>query len=101
MRKLILLLFFSSKTPLHWLGNNHHAKSSTYRLLVESKADVNAKDKCQPFPLSPSFYSLSALQVGQDCIFMMSLHTSAASALAVDAPFGESLAPLRMVHYLK
>jgi hypothetical protein len=41
LRKLILLLFFSELTPLHWAAINCHLE--TVRLLVESKADIAAR----------------------------------------------------------
>ncbi len=44
LRKLILLLFFSECTPLHWFAREGHVEFC--RLLVESKADVAARDRC-------------------------------------------------------
>jgi hypothetical protein len=54
VRKLILLLFFSQATPLHRSAAHGHLE--VCRLLVESKADVAARNRCfSPPALSPSF----------------------------------------------
>jgi ankyrin repeat protein len=51
---LILLLFFSQRTPLHQSAVFGHLEIA--RLLVESNADVAARNRCfSPPPLSPSF----------------------------------------------
>ena len=42
--KLILFLFFSHSTPLHLSASGDHLEIT--RLLVESKADVAARNKC-------------------------------------------------------
>ena len=47
LRKLILLLFFSELTPLHWAALNCHLE--TVRLLVESKADIAARRTVKGF----------------------------------------------------
>ena len=44
LRKLILLLFFSDETPLHISAQE--GRLEMCRLLVESKADVAARDRC-------------------------------------------------------
>jgi hypothetical protein len=92
LRKLILFLFFSQSTPLHdsaWYG-----RLEITRLLVESKADVAARDWC--FSPPPSHHLSLTI-----CLAAMaelhsnwpsgtakptSLHTCAASALPNDAP---------------
>ena len=52
LRKFILLFSFSQYTPLHFSAHNGHLEVT--RLLVESKADVAARDRCfSPPPLSP------------------------------------------------
>ena len=44
LRKFILLLFFSQATSLHYGSYKNHVEIC--RLLVESKADVAARDRC-------------------------------------------------------
>ncbi len=44
LRKLILVLFFSRRTPLHLSASN--GRLEVTRLLVESKADVAVRDRC-------------------------------------------------------
>ncbi len=44
LRKFILLLFFSLHIPLHMSALDGHLEVT--RLLVESKADVAARDRC-------------------------------------------------------
>ena len=92
LRKLILLLFFSRYTPLHYSAMYGHLEVA--RLLVESKADVAARDEC--FSPPPSHHLSLTI-----CLAAMaklhsnrpssttkptSLHTCAASALLNDAP---------------
>jgi hypothetical protein len=50
LRKLILLLFFSQDTPLHLSASN--GRLEVTRLLVESKADVAARERCFSPPSS-------------------------------------------------
>ncbi len=52
LRKFILLLFFSDYTPLHESAAKGHLEIC--RLLVESKADVAARNRCSS--PSPSHY---------------------------------------------
>jgi hypothetical protein len=52
LRKLILFLFISQGTPLHRSATHGHLEVT--RLLVESKADVAARDWC--FSPPPSYY---------------------------------------------
>jgi hypothetical protein len=96
MRKLILLLFFSQFTPLHYAADNDHLEVA--RLLVESKADVAARGgrsrRC--FSPPPSHHlSLTiclAAVVGLHSNWPSTtteptlLHTCAASARRNDAP---------------
>jgi ankyrin repeat protein len=42
LRKMILLLFFSQRTPLHWSAENGHLE--TCRLLLQCNANVEAND---------------------------------------------------------
>ncbi len=92
MRKLILLLFFSQRTPL--LLSARNGRLEITRLLVESKADVAARDRC--FSLPPSRHlsltiCLAALaglhSNGQPSTAtkLRLLHTCAASARRNDA----------------
>ena len=92
LRKLILLLFFSQSTPLHWSAHCGHLE--VCRLLVESKADVAAMDKC--FSPPPSHHlSLTICLAAVATLHSNApspakkpalLHTCAASALLNDAP---------------
>jgi hypothetical protein len=92
---LILWLFFSLWTPLHASAFNGQLEVS--RLLVESKADVAARDRC--FSPSPSHHLL--LNILNICLAAMatlhsewssattkppSLHTCAASVRRNDEP---------------
>ena len=92
MRKLILLLFFSESSPLHYSA--YHGHLEVTRLLVESKADVAARDRC--FSPPPSHHlSLTICLAAVATLHSntpstatkpTSLHTCAASALLNDAP---------------
>ena len=90
--KFILLISFSQWTPLHWSAWN--GRLEVTRLLVESKADVAARDQC--FSPPPSHHLSLTI-----CLAAMAelhsngpstttnpslLHTCAASALLNDAP---------------
>jgi hypothetical protein len=92
LRKVILLLLFSQYTPLHQSAMG--GRLEVTRLLVESKADVAARDRC--FSPPPSHHlsltiCLAAVvglhsnspSVGTEPAL---LHTCAASALLNDAP---------------
>jgi hypothetical protein len=50
LRKLMSLLSFSQRTPLHWSAIE--SRLELCRLLVESKADVAARDRCFSPPSS-------------------------------------------------
>ena len=92
LRKFILLLSFSQMTPLHLSATNGSLEVT--RLLVESKADVAARNRC--FSPPPSHHlSLTICLVGVAELHSTwpstttkptSLHTCAASALLNDAP---------------
>ena len=92
LRKLILLLSFSQCTPLHLSAIG--GELAVCRLLVESKADVAARDRC--FNPPPSHHlsltiCLAALATlhsnGPSTATKPTLlHTCAASALLNDAP---------------
>ncbi len=92
MRKLILSLSFSQRTPLHWSAEESHLE--VCRLLVESKADVAARTRCfNPPPshhlsLSICFAALAELHSNWPSTTTVTtlLHTCAASALLNDAP---------------
>ncbi len=65
LRKLILLLFCRQRTPLHMSAVTAQFVTrgglEVSRLLVESNADVSARDKClppPPPPISPSSHNL-------------------------------------------
>ena len=90
--KFIRLLSFSQETPLHRSAEYGHLEIT--RLLVESKADVAARDRC--FSPPPSHHLSLTI-----CLAAMAklhsntpstatkptlLHTCAASALLNDAP---------------
>ena len=98
-RKLILFLFFSQRTPLHLTLTPRHESAwkgrlEITRLLVESKADVAARDRC--FSPPPSHHlsltiCLAAVAALHSNVPSTStkptlLHTCAASALLNDAP---------------
>ena len=92
MRKFILLLFFSQWTPLHFSAV--WGRLEVCRLLVESKADVAARNWC--FSPPPSHHL--SLTIGLAALAKLHskgpsfttkptlLHTCAASALLNDAP---------------
>ena len=92
LRKFILLLFFSQYTPLHWSAQEGHLEVT--RLLVESKADVAARDRC--FSPPPSHHLSLTIRLAAVATLHSnlplttkkptSLHTCAASALLNDAP---------------
>jgi hypothetical protein len=92
LRQFILFLFFSQCTPLHWSAISGHLEVT--RILVESKADVAARDRC--FSLPPSYHlSLTICLAGMEKLCSITpsnkrkptlLHTCAASALLNDAP---------------
>ena len=92
LRKFILLLSFSQKTPLHYSAAN--GRLEVTRLLVESKADVAARDRY--FSPPPSHHlSLTICLAAMATLHSnapssatkpTSLHTCAASALLNDAP---------------
>ncbi len=92
LRKLILLLFFSQWTPLH--HSAFYDRLEICRLLVESKADVAARDWC--FSPPPSHHlsfticlaAVAALHSNWPSATTDStlLHTCAASARRNDAP---------------
>jgi ankyrin repeat protein len=89
LRKLILFLSFSQATPLHISARHGHLDIT--RLLVESKADVAARNWC--FSPPPSHHLSLTI-----CLAAMAelhsngpqkptlLHTCAASARLNDAP---------------
>ncbi len=90
LRKLILLLFFSQQTPLHFSVREDHVEIC--RLLVEWKADVAARDRC--FGPPPSLHlSLTICLAGVVKLHFTTpstgakpwLHTCAASARRNDA----------------
>ena len=91
LRKFILLLSFSLCTPLHLTAFNGHLEIC--RLLVKSKADVAAKDRCfsPPFSrhLSLTIYLAAVVglhsNVRSTATKPTSLHTCAASARRNDA----------------
>ena len=92
-RKLILLLFFSQATPLHYSATIGHLEIS--RLLVESKADVAARDMCFSPPPSHHLSLTICLAAGAElhsntpstATTKPTLpHTCAASARRNDAP---------------
>ena len=63
MRKMIILLFFSQRTPLHAAARDTcRGNLEVFRLLVESKVDVIANDRCfspPPRALTESLFSLT------------------------------------------
>jgi hypothetical protein len=91
LRKLILLLFFSQRTPLHESAFQGRLEFSC--LLVESKADVAARDRCfSPLPshhlsLTICLAAMAELHSNGPStgIKPPSLHTCAASARRNDA----------------
>jgi hypothetical protein len=91
LRKLILLLFFSRYTPLHYSAMYGHLEVA--RLLVESKADVAARSRCFRPPsshrLSLTIYlaAMVTLHSNAPCTSTKPrlLHTCAASARRNDA----------------
>ncbi len=109
MRKLILFLFFSQRTPLH--GSARDGRLDVTRLLVESKADVAARDRC--FSPPPSHHISLTI-----CLTAMAklhsntrqssptkprlLHTCAASARRNDAhPFALPLPQYKQFQTLR
>jgi hypothetical protein len=100
MIKLILLLFFRQRTPLHytaWSGQfsaMDGVQLEVCRLLVESKADVAAMDRC--FSPPPSHYLSLTICVAAVATLLSNtpstetkptlLHTCAASARLNDVP---------------
>ena len=106
MRKFILLLSFSLQTPLHLSAQWGHLEIT--RLLVESKADVAARDRC--FSPPPSHHLSLTI-----CLAAMarlhsngpssttkptSLHTCAASALLNDAPPRAAVARIKRLLFV-
>ncbi len=100
---MILLLSFSLCTPLHESAFNGHLEAC--RLLVESKADVAARDRC--FSPPPSHH-LSLTICLADLAKLRSkapsattkpasFHTCAASALLNDAPPRAAAAQIKTV----
>ena len=92
MRKFILLLSFSQSTPLHLSARSGHVE--VCRLLVESKADVAARERCFSPPPSHHLSLTICLAAGATLHSKMPsrttkptlLHTCAASALLNEAP---------------
>ncbi len=103
MRKLIILHFFRQWTPLHLSA--YHDNLEICRLLVESKADVAARNRC--FSPPPSHHlSLTICLAGGAKLLLKSLstatkptllHTCAASARRNDAPPRAAAAPIKAV----
>ncbi len=95
----ILLLFFSQWTPL--LSCAYQGRLEVARLLVESKADVAARDRCFSPPPSHHLSLTICLAAGATLHSKApspskkptSLHTCAASALLNDAPPRAAAAP--------
>ena len=91
LRKLILYLFFNESTPLHWSAFYGHLE--VCRLLVESKADVTARERCFSPPPShhlslticPAAGATLHSNVPSSATKPTSLHTCAASARRNDA----------------
>ncbi len=91
LRKLILFLFFSQSTPLFFSARDGHLEVT--RLLVESKADVAARNRC--FSPPPSHHlSLTIFHAAMATLHSKSpstttktalLHTCAASPRLNDA----------------
>ena len=89
---LIILLFFSHETPLFLSASR--GRLDVTRLLVESKADVAARDRCFSPPLSHHLsltISLAAMaklhsNLPSSAPKPTLLHTCAASARLNDAP---------------
>ncbi len=92
MRKLIILISFSQSTPLHWSALCDHLAIT--RLLVESNADVAARDRCfSPPPshhLALTIYLTAMAKLHSkwpsSATIPTLLHTCAASARLHDAP---------------
>jgi hypothetical protein len=77
--KFILLLFIRQRTPLHWSARNGHLEIT--RLLVESKADVAARDRC--FSPPPSHHlSLTICLAADFAVAVAKLHSNAPSLTA-------------------
>ena len=103
MRKFILLLSFSQRTPLHCSAYDGHLEVA--RLLVESKADVAARDRC--FSPPPSHHlSLTICLAARAKLHsnapssatkLTLLHTCAASARRYDAPPRAAAAAIKAV----
>jgi hypothetical protein len=93
LRNLILLLFFSQTTPLHWSAREGHLEIS--RLLVESKANVAAMSMCFS-PPPPSHHRSLTIRLAaltklhsnwpSTTTKPTSLHTSAVLARCNDVP---------------
>ena len=100
---MILLLFFSQWTPLHY--STYHSGLEIARLLVESKADVAARSMC--FSPPPSHHlSLTICLAAAATLHSKTpssttkptlLHTCAASARRYDAPPRAATAPIKAV----
>ncbi len=117
MRKLILLLSFSQSTPLHFskyledtrrltsFDDDYLAELEVTRLLVESKADVAARDMCFSPPPSHHLSLTICLAAGATLHSNWPstgtkptwLHTCAASALLNDAPPRAAAAQIKAV----
>ncbi len=103
LRKLILFLFFRQQTPLHWSSIN--GRLEVCRLLVESKADVAARDQCFSHPpthhLSLTICLAAMVTLHSNTPLTTTnptlLHTCAASARRNDAPPRAAAAPIKAV----
>ncbi len=103
MGKLILLLSFSQGTPLH--DSAYHGHLEVTRLLVESKADVAARNRCFSPPPSHHLSLTICLAAGAKLQSKApsastkptSLHTCAASVLLNDAPPRAAAAQIKTV----
>jgi hypothetical protein len=93
VRKFILLIFFSQYTPLHDSACRGHLE--VCRLLVESKADVAARDRCFSPPPPSHHLSLTICLAAKTELHSNApsaarkptlLHTCAALARPNDAP---------------
>jgi hypothetical protein len=103
LRKLILLLFFSQDTPLHWSAAS--GRLEVVRLLVESKADVAARTRCFSPPPSHHLSLTICIAAGAELHSKRPLsrtkatllHTCAASARLSDAPPRAAAAAIKAV----
>jgi hypothetical protein len=92
LRKLILLLFFSQYTPLHWCARYGHLEIA--RLVVESKVDIAARDRyfspppSHHLPLTICLAAVATLHSNAPSTATKPtlLHSCAASARRNDAP---------------